>query len=101
MDSKYILLSADGPGFVYLVPSIVADNLEKYCLEFCNEWMVKSKEAERYRKGEPYFPDEVFISYLRKFKLIEGEYSFVEEIQDIWWDAELPEKYRNIPWFNF
>ena len=42
MDSKYILLSADGPGFVYLVPSIVADNLEN-------------------------------ISYLRKFKLIEGE----------------------------
>lgn len=70
MDSNYILLSADGPGFVYLVLSIVADNLEN-------------------------------ISYLRKFKLIEGEYSFVEEIQDIWWDAELPEKYRNIPWFNF
>ena len=70
MESIYILLSADGPGFVYLVPSIVADNLEN-------------------------------ISYLRKFKLIEGEYSFVEEIQDIWWDAELPEKYRNIPWFNF
>lgn len=42
MDSKYILLSADGPGFVYLVQSIVADNLEN-------------------------------ISYLRKFKLIEGE----------------------------
>ena len=52
MGNKYILLSADGPVSVYLVPSIVADNLEKYCLEFCIEWMVKSKEAERYRKGE-------------------------------------------------
>ena len=49
MGNKYILLSADGPVSVYLVPSIVADNLEKYCLEFCNEWMVKSKETEKYR----------------------------------------------------
>ena len=30
---KEIILSADGDSVVYLVPDVVADNLEKYCIE--------------------------------------------------------------------
>ena len=101
MGNKYILLSADGPVSVYLVPSIVADNLEKYCLEFCNEWMVKSKEAERYRKGELFDIEEVFIDFLKKYKLIEGNYKYIEELPEIWRCVELPKKYRTCSSFNF
>lgn len=36
---KEIILSADGDSIVYLVPDAVADNLEKYCLEFCEVWL--------------------------------------------------------------
>lgn len=32
---KNVLLSADSEISVFAVPDEVADNLEKYCLEFC------------------------------------------------------------------
>jgi hypothetical protein len=46
---KNIIISADGDRMVYAVPSAVADNLEKYCLEFCRNWLWKSPHAQKFR----------------------------------------------------
>jgi hypothetical protein len=48
---KYSLLSADNNPSVYLVPDIVADNLTKYCIEFCDIWLHESPHAKKYRFG--------------------------------------------------
>lgn len=43
---KKILLSADSEISVFKVPDKVADNLEKYCLEFCCDWLYNSPDAK-------------------------------------------------------
>ena len=48
---KKVILSADGDSIIYLVPDIVADNLEKYCIEFCDDWLWHSPQAAKYRMG--------------------------------------------------
>lgn len=35
---KNVIISADGDRMVYSVPNMVAERLEQYCMEFCNEW---------------------------------------------------------------
>lgn len=42
---KNIVLSADGDRRVYSVPDTVADNLEQYCLNFC-DWLESSPQAK-------------------------------------------------------
>ena len=49
---KDVILSADGDSRVYSVPDTVADNLEAYCLEFCNNWIWNSPHARKLRKGK-------------------------------------------------
>lgn len=49
---KEVILSADGDSILYLVPDVVAENLEEYCLEFCSNWLRNSPDAEKYRKGD-------------------------------------------------
>ena len=46
---KQVVLSADGDSVVYSVPDVVADKLEKYCLEFCTKWIRTGSEAKKYR----------------------------------------------------
>lgn len=36
---RNVILSADSEKTVYLVPDVVADNLQEYCLKFCNDWI--------------------------------------------------------------
>ena len=48
---KYVVLSADGDRMVYLVPDAVAEDLERYCMDFCDKWLWESPEAARYRNG--------------------------------------------------
>ena len=43
---KKVVISADGDRKVYFVPDAVADNLEKYCMEFCTIWLWKSLHAK-------------------------------------------------------
>ena len=35
---KEVIISADGDSKVYLVSEVVANNLRKYCIEFCDKW---------------------------------------------------------------
>lgn len=46
---KRVLLSADSEISVFAVPDKVADDLERYCMDFCHNWLHKSPEAEKYR----------------------------------------------------
>ena len=65
---KEIILSADVDSIVYFVPDAVADNLEKYCLEFCEVWLWTSPEAKRYRTQEGVCYGEAdFIDYLNEY----------------------------------
>ena len=34
---KKVILSADGDSVIYSVPDEVADNLDKFCIEFCDK----------------------------------------------------------------
>lgn len=43
---KNIVISADGDRKVYSVPDVVANDLQKYCNEFCNEWIWNSPYAK-------------------------------------------------------
>lgn len=51
---KEAILRADGDSVLYLVADDVAENPEKYCLEFCSDWLRNSPDAERYRAAGQY-----------------------------------------------
>lgn len=65
---KEVILSADGDSIVYSVPDEVANDLRKYCIEFCDKWMKKSPHAKCFRTKQGYCYNEAdFIDYLNKF----------------------------------
>ena len=107
---KYVLLSADSASSIFSVPDIVADNLKKYCRDFCDKWLVESPHATEYRTnfGVAYNEND-FIKYLNKW-VFPDEPSVLIETLD--WSAindainncgslHLPEKYKDCEWFNF
>jgi len=99
---KKVLLSADGDSIVYLVPDAVADNLEDYCLEFCSNWLRYSSDAEKFRKdGVLCYTERDFIDYLNAYVLPDCEPKMVENLG--WTDLgdNLPERYKDYPYFNF
>ena len=69
---KYVLLSADGEISVFSVPNKVANNLQKYCLEFCCNWLYQSPEAAKFRvqMGDTVgvcYDEKDFIDYLNQY----------------------------------
>ena len=60
---KKVILSSDGDSVLYLVPDVVADDLEAYCLEFCSNWLCHSPDAKNIEK-------KVFCSILKVTLLI-------------------------------
>ena len=98
---KYILLSADNLPSVYSVPDIVADNLEKYCLEFCEEWLHKSPHAKEYRKDFggyicACYDERDFIKYLNTWIFPNNPSLFIETLCE-----DIPQKYNDCKRFNF
>ena len=99
---KKVILSADGDSIVYLVPDDVADNLEEYCLEFCSNWLRYSPDAEKYRKdGILCYTERDFIDYLNAYVFPECESKIVENLGWTNLRDNLPERYKNYPYFNF
>lgn len=99
---KNIVLSADGDRKVYCVPDIVADNLTKYCTEFCTKWLQKSPHAKKYRKcGGVCYNEEDFIEYLNTWVFPNEESVFVENLGWIDFQSKLPAPYTDCPEFNF
>ena len=97
-----VILSADGDSIVYLVPDAVADNLEEYCLEFCSNWLHNSPDAEKYRKdGILCYTERDFIDYLNAYVFPHYESKMLKNLG--WTDLgeNLPEEYKDYPYFNF
>lgn len=93
-----IILMADGARKVYSVPEAAAENLEKYCLDFCDKWLWTSPDAAVFRKsGVLRYDERDFISWLNKYIFPESPSIFVEELDD----NEFPDKYRGCPEFDF
>ena len=97
---KYILLSTDGPTSVYEVPDKVANNLRKYCIEFC-QWTQTGPKAKLFRKG--YIPEPAFIDYINTVLCPNyiPKAKWVENLGYIADEAEIPSQFKNCPSFNF
>jgi len=99
---KHVLLSYDGPIFVYSVPDVVADNLSKYCCEFANKWLWTSPHAKEYRiSGGVCYGAKDFIAYLNKWKFRKTPSVLLETLDNVWDGVEIPEKYQDCERFNF
>lgn len=99
---KEVIISADSDSIVYSVPDVVADNLKKYCISFCDKWMKNSPDAKKYRLNGGYCYNEAdFIDYLNEYVFPEQKSIFVKNLG--WTDLgkNLPAEYKNHPYFNF
>ena len=99
---REVILSADGDSVVYLVPDAVAEDLRKYCIEFCDKWLKTSPQAKRYRTERGYCYSEAdFIDYLNEYVFPQEKSVFVKNLG--WTDLgkKLPPEYQGCPWFNF
>lgn len=99
---KYVLLSADNNPSVYSVPDEVADDLRKYCIDFCDTWLHNSPHAKRYRVGGGVcYTEEDFIKYLNEWIYPDEHSVLIETLEYIQTEKEKPEKYKDCEWFNF
>lgn len=100
---KQVILSADSESMVYSVPDDVADNLEKYCLEFCNNWLRKSPDAKKYRIRECVvsYTEEDFIDYLNQYVYPHEKSVPIKNLGWTDFGKNLPEEYKGCPYFNF
>ncbi len=99
---KEIILSADGDSVVYLVPDAVANDLNRYCIYFCDKWMKTSPNAEKYRTKDGYFFNEAdFIDYLNEHLFPEQKSVFVKNLGWTELGNNLPAEYQKHPYFNF
>lgn len=102
---KRILLSADSEISVFTVPDEIADDLERYCLEFCCHWLHESPDAAKYqvKMGNMVgvcFGEKDFIDYLNQY-ICSEQSVLVTTLQDVYSEADLPKEYAGLPYFNF
>ena len=82
------------------------DNLRKYCLDFRNDWLPNSPDAKKYRRNAENgeislcYDETDFIKYLNKY-VCKNKVKRVEKLKTVYSVYELPEKYKNLPYFNF
>lgn len=102
---KNILLSADSEISVFSVPDKVADNLKKYCLDFCCDWLHKSPDAAKYRvqMGDTVgvcYTEKDFIDYLNQY-ICDEQSVLVSTLTAVYREKDLPKEYIGLPYFNF
>ena len=102
---KRVLLSADDEISVFSVPDEVAENLETYCLEFRCHWLYESPDAEKYRTkvGDTVgvrYSEKDFIDYLNRY-IGEEPSELLATRPEVFDEADLPEEYAGLPYFNF
>ena len=99
---KAVILSADGDSIIYSVPDIVADNLEAYCIEFCDDWIWNIPDAKKYRTGAGVcYTEADFIDYLNRFAFPQEKSVMIQNLGWLETEDAIPKKYRDIPRFNF
>ncbi len=101
---KNVLLSADSEISVFSVPDEVADNLEKYCLKFCN-WLDKSPNADKYHVKVDgircvCYNEKDFIDYLNQYVCKEKSV-LISTLANVYEENELSEENIGLPYFNF
>ena len=102
---KRVLLSADSEIGVFSVPDEVADNLERYCLEFCCHWLHESPDAEKYcvKMGSLVgvcYNEKDFIDYLNQY-ICDEQSVLITTLAGVYVGDDLPEEYMGLPYFNF
>ena len=102
---KNVLLSADSAISVFSVPNEVADNLEKYCLEFCCHWLQESPDAAKYRVKtggivSVCYTEKDFIDYLNQY-ICDEQSELITTLPDVFGEYNLPDEYIGLPYFNF
>ena len=102
---KNVILSADGDRMVYSVPDAVADNLEKYCMEFI-DWLEASPDAKKYRrKGVLWYDESDFILYLNKYVFPHSPKEQSVYVKNLslgnTYARNVPSEYKDCPSFNF
>lgn len=97
---KHVLLSADSIPSLYSVPDEVADNLRKYCVDFCAVWLRKSPDAQKYRtpNGGACYDEEDFIEYLNTWIFPNTPSFLVEKLNSM---EDITGKFKDYEWFNF
>ena len=99
---KNVVISADGDRKVYSVPDIVADNLSKYCIEFCTKWIRNSPHTKKYRiRGGVCYNEDDFIEYLNTYVFPNEKSVLVKNLGWIDFRTKLPAPYCDYPEFNF
>lgn len=98
---RNVILSADGDSKVYSVPDAVADDLERFCQDFC-DWLYNSPDASAYRTdGGVCYNEEDFIDYLNTRIFPEQPSVLVKNLGYVRWNWCIPFRYRRCPRFNF
>ncbi|MBQ7646910.1 MAG: hypothetical protein IJS94_06545 [Clostridia bacterium] len=100
---KQVILSADGDDRKYVVPDIVADNLEEYCLKFI-KWLINSSKASSYRKKfkrsvHLCYDESDFIDWLNKYVFPKDPDNYSKYVKNIGFNGG--KDYPDLPWFNF
>ena len=104
---REVILGHDGDSMIYSVPDEVANNLRKYCMNFCNKWIWNDPHAEKYRivdeDGEicVAYCAEDFIEYLNDWILPNQPSVFVKNLGWTECGRKLPLEYKNYPCFHF
>ena len=99
---KNVLLCTDHVSAVYAVPDPVAENLEEYGVEFCENWLWRSPDAARYRTRDGLCYDvSDFIDYLNRYVFPEEPSYLVQDISHLNPKKSLPQEYRELPRFLF
>ena len=102
MGLKEVIISADGDSIVYLVPDVVANDLSKYCIYFCDKWIKTSPNAKKYKiKGGYCYNEADFIEYLNEYAFPEEKSVFVKNLGWTELGKNLPAEYKKHPYFNF
>ncbi len=98
---KYVILSADSEKTLYSVPDAVADDLRRYLDQFF-DWLYYGPGKKRYWNGRCFCYNEAdFIEYLNRKVFPDEESVAIENLGWIESEEDLPERYRNLPDFNF
>ena len=104
---REVILGTDGDSVVYSVPDEVADNLRKYCMEFCSNWIWKSPDAAKYRVADEdgkvcaCYCEADFIEYLNTWIFPDQQSVFVKNIGWTQYGRKLPTEYQGYLWFHF
>ena len=98
---KQVILSADGDQYLYSVPDPVAENLDRFCMEFL-QWMQSTPTGRKYRDGRVFvFTEADFIDWLNENRFPEQRSELLENLGD--WDLQkkIFAEHPDIPHYNF